>query len=86
MTQLRIVSRIVLGDFIDFLNRIGLDDFKSWIGRFGVIYGSLIYHVSNIISNEVVFGVVIVDEINCRLANYDVKIVEIIMTNFDVLL
>jgi len=86
MAQLRIKSRIVPTDFVDFFRRIHLDDIKSRIGRFGIIYGGLVDHVRNIISNEVVFCVIIINQINCRLAKYDVKVVEVIMANFDVLL
>lgn len=86
MAQLGIESRIVPRDFVDFLGRIDLDDFESWICRFGVIYGSLVYHVGNIISNEVIICIVIVNKIDCRLTQYDVEIVKVIMTNLDMLL
>ena len=86
MTQLGIESRVVPRDFVDFFGRIDLDDFESWICRFGVIYRSLVYHVGNVISNEVIICVVIVYQIDCRLAKYDIEIVKVIMANLDMLL
>ena len=86
MTQLGIEPRVVPRDFVDFFGRIDLDDFESWICRFGVIYRSLVYHVGNVISNEVIICVVIVNQIDCRLAKYDIEIVKVIMANLDMLL
>jgi hypothetical protein len=86
MTQLRIKAWIISRDFIDLLWRVQFGHLKSRVFRFAVINWGLVDHIGDIIGNKVIIGVIIIDEKDSRLADDDVQIIKIIMTNFNILL